>query len=357
MLHTVGPGITWRRACGLPSLIIVGPAVLSAFLGCGTHAEMPLAVSDASVNVGVFNYAVNDGRKVEHAFQLRVWKRCPVFIMDIQVDCGCTAVDKELIGKELTPGSVHTLRLRVNPQGKAGVFKSHTLLRTEPKSPEPLVLSLQAFIAPRPVVSPERLLVEAELGADVRRRLTVSRLRDVRTSPTVLDRTRCDFGTFLVTEREATVEKRSGGGVEAVVDRLELDVTSSQRLPIGEYESELRLSWQGGLEPSVIPVVLRVVHPMRAQVDRLFCGPVKPRGRRRIELGVTARGPVSSPLDRVECDLDFVTLEVNERRNGVVLEIDAPAQSGRFSGTVNLLFTGSVSVPPLAVPIAVMVAE
>jgi len=218
MQNTAMSESTRRLSSVFPLLNVMGLAFCCLLTSCGEGARSPLIIADPSVNLGIFDCSHNDGKSVEHTFRFRVWSRSPVVIGDIQVDCGCTAANKELIGRELLPGSVHALRLRVNPEGRAGVFKAHALLKTEPSSPEPLVLALQVFIAPRPIVSPARLLIEAEVGADIHGELKVSRLRDVKAVPLVLDRNRSDFWTLLVTESPTTIETREGGGVVAVVE-------------------------------------------------------------------------------------------------------------------------------------------
>jgi len=306
------------------------------------------------VDLGVFRVGI-DGERPTHTFAFTVRGTSPVRIKSIETDCGaCSSPARELIGKELEPGSTHMLTLQMDVDHRAGPCRQMALITTDPPSRTPLVVSLAAFIVQPPVVSPSPLVVDSVFGELPECVVDIYRLRDASSRPLRLNEEASEFPSFVLVERSSDSGERPllrSAERSPVQDRLTMRFKAATRLPIGEHRLEFRFAWRDDAAPSVLAVLVRVHHPVRPQVERVFFGQLRPAEQRAVRLWLQHTSQERPNVRTVMSDLDFVHSSINEVGDELVLKVRAPTGAGRFAGTVTISFENG-SIPPLNLPVS-----
>src|SRR5690606_830457 len=111
--------------------------------------------------------------------------------------------------------------------------------------------------------------------------------------------------------------------------------------------------WKNDLSPTSVSGTIRVVHPVQPQLERIFCQ-VHAGEQKRLELRLLATDPRKYEPEAVTCDLDCMTAEMNEARDGLICTVQPQSKPGRLSGTARVTFKEN-AVPPLLIPVGLLV--
>ena len=346
---------------------LAGAVGIALIAGCGVQTELEkekrkplIEVLEPHVDLGVFRIG-GEKKQLEHAYKLAVWDESPVRVTSIETSCGCLAVVTDIVGKELPPNSNHVVLLRVNPSNGVGVRTEFARIVTEPPSPKPVMMTLRAAIIASPVVLPDPLIVAIRptSAQPIKTKLFVNYLREKASPKLALDQANSSFGPFKIIDIHDSTKPSGKPGEQGYLlirDELALTLAAEKSFPIGEHEFVFRLAWSNTEPTAMLPVKVRVLHPVELSLDRLFFGELLPGERRTAQVPMVRAWADAPRPDSIKCDLDFVEGKFNEAVDQLVVSVSAPTSSGRFEGTLTLSF-GVDATPPIQLPISGVVTE
>ena len=295
--------------------------------------EPTLLFSEPIARLGVLSPATLS----RHEFEFQVWDAGAVTILGVDASCGCTVPDSSLFNRELTAGSVHKLKVTVRADGEASASTKTLRIRTDPESTAPLVLAIAYSRSDPPQLSVHELVADASpnLPATVKFAITY---RHKAAQPSVsIDRGRSDFGDFELVDARAesnSVLLNPAMKESITVDTTAIELRAKERKPFGEHRNRLVLAFDDGTSQS-LPTLIRVPHPVRLAVDRLFAGVLSP-GQ-----SVTKRTRMTCPREfgepRVAFDGDGI-FGVAVDGDELMVMVWGPTTPGRFSGRVLISF-------------------
>lgn len=359
LLHA---GWRYRRVRTLK--VPVGPLLWTCVCGfsgtCGCHHEgndaAPILIfQDRTIDKGTFRHGV-DGEGVGCDFPFDVSASKPVTIVAVETSCGCVSLAKDITGVKLAPGSRHVIPLTLHTKDRAGVYEATGRIVTRPASATPLLVSFRVFVVQLPAPSPAQLVVTSSSGTELTDvGLHVSRVRDQNTPPLHLNVQQSSLGVFSL--RDLTVKSECVDMIKGETrDHMTLNLQPTAAFRIGGHSSEIRLAWHGNIPPTVVPVTVRVHHPVSLQVSRFFYGQVKRGEKRLTRLWLRATDGEFPPCIAAESDLEFVLARVDGGNRDLCLDLTAPERLGRFEGAVVLRFSEK-GLPPLRLDLAGIVVE
>jgi hypothetical protein len=349
LLAVVGAGRAFRRArwkrlpggglggClpGVAAILLLGAS------GCGTREppvaeEDPLRFEKIACDLG----AVKSGAAARCRMRFQVWPTSVVRISQVESSCPCLTSVPDILDRELAPGSTHELELVFEPRELGGPVRGSVVVKTEPPSGRPPVLSVQAVVDHQPAAINDIPVLGApdEL---VSVQIPVAHFRSDRDAPLQLDRQRSDLGDFAVVDeaRSSKPSRRGGNDAPAMVfDRVILTAKARKPLEPGRRVVDFQLAWQGREERSRVPVVVLVEHPFRLRVDRLFLGEVEPGESREVKVEAATRAAAAVAVREVRCEPASWTAKWSKAEGVLTVTVQAPRSAGRFEGYVLLLF-------------------
>lgn len=322
-------------------------------VGCSERIELPLRFDKPVVDLGEIPPAQRFARK---AFTFTVWDKSPVVIERVQRTCGCVSVVPDLTGKELPPGSKHTVYVSLHARSGLGAAPFLITFATRPVSQQPITVTLQAKVYDEPLATPVKLILDTPLGTRRRVKLYVHYAREKSAPSLRLRRAEARFGPIQLVNMEYDSAGEKGGNLVPLVhDRLVLDLVVPDNLPLGKHEGTIELPWEHGLRSTSVPVSVWVQHPVRPSLERIFCGFMQPGQQWKTEVEMTPGADTRVTLARVASDSSNIrALVVADNR--LLVEVIAPERAGRFEGHVVLGFSNS-NVPELRIPVAGIVAR
>lgn len=202
-------------------------------------------------------------------------------------------------------------------------------------------------------IEPGRLVLEGLPGSGLRGVLRIHYLREEGDAPLRLDKRRCRFGALELVHVDALthpVPAPAGAIHREQTDSLLITLAGPENLAIGEHRQEIELVFRGDVPPQRVPVTLRVKHPLRPRLARLFCGGLKPGQRWSLEVDLVRQPEATVAVQSVECDAAFLQARLLER-DRLHVEVTAPAAEGRFEGRVLLRYSDP-SIPEIALPVS-----
>jgi hypothetical protein len=107
----------------------------------------------------------------------------------------------------------------------------------------------------------------------------------------------------------------------------------------------------------VIPVTVRVVHPLAPRVTSLFCGELAPKGEWKGVVPLARHEGSGISLKTVKTSQPFLRASITgPARDQLAVSLVAPDKPGRSQEYVELIFDDQ-RLPPLRIPVAFVVAR
>jgi hypothetical protein len=314
--------------------------------GCGSKLELPLRLNRTEVDIGS---VWAGGQAIEVPLKLRVWDKSPVTIEETRSSCGCVSMAPAVTQQELAPGSEHDLVLAVNPPHQPGVARIEVLFFTRPVSQQPLKLIVKSRVRLAPEVVPRTLALTVPLGVRPEATLHVHYDREATDSRLALDDRRSVFGPLSLRTVDIETDEFTGLRQHERRDHVALKLEGREDLPLGEHAGEIKLAWKGGLPETVVPVRLRIMHPLRPALQRLFCGILQAGQQWSTEVELV-RLEQSARVTSVTSDQSFIRAQLLPG-DRLVVHVTAPAAPGRWEGVITLAY-GGAKVPEVHLPVS-----
>jgi len=257
-------------------------------------------------------------------------------IKGVMTSCNCISAVSERM--TIGPGQSTLIAVRLDTTGYAGIVRKHCTVLFEEARASPIDIEATAF-----VYEPELDLSSAriDLGDVVVGRgasVTIKVLSD-----------RLESGGWEVEGVEC-----SPSGVHARYQRdtrIILCILDPDQ-PVGVIKGEIVVGCRGvrGRASKTIPLVGRVVGPVRAWPPRVFVGTVTPGSAHRIAVGLYGERSALKAVVKSNAECGLRT--VRWARNGELMLTDkvrAPLEGGPWSGVLRV-GTGSETQPELQIP-------
>jgi hypothetical protein len=329
-------------------------AGLLAFAGCSRATVQPTVETPVRVDSCTLegNSPWGDSR-VKLPLSFTVWDKSPVKIVRITHGCACLAVAPNLDGKELSPGSSHTVDVTISvPQGYAQK-KAVVELITEPPMPEPLVVSICGTAIGVPSFWPQFVHVESAWGEKPQGVVDLSYFRFPDDPVLTLNKKSSQLGPFVIAEERARTELQAdlpGYAKAPQKEHINLSLEIKEPLAIGNYQHELRFVWNQAVSECVVPVVVHVRHPLRPVVDNVDVGKLRPGKTWAMNVPLTPREETKVHIKAVKCEGGAVEAELVKEQHCLALKVTAPAKPGHFENAVLLSFDNP-ALPELRFPV------
>lgn len=279
-----------------------------------------------------------------------------VAILRIDASCGCTTVDRSMLGRPFAPGTRHELRMNLRPDGDAGTFTKVATVVTDPPSPVPIVLAMsyEQFEPPRPSVSEVR--VEGKRDAGVQATVRYVYRRKSSDPPVFALRDQIKGRYFFVRNvRTQSSRLRSAGSrrdLDLTEDVSEITLETLPMKDFAEHRGVLQVGFSDGHSDS-LPTIVSVPHPFGLGASKLFLGLIKPEQTLTRRLPIT--GPESIGNAAVVDSEGIVSSSVVQ--NGVlIIEVRPGNVRGYVKGSVKVQFPGK-DLPELVFPVTAMVKD
>ncbi|MCY2967820.1 MAG: DUF1573 domain-containing protein [Planctomycetota bacterium] len=350
-----GMAVPWRASGVHGGVALVACLVFSS--GCGSSASSattsPLAprirFDEPFFDAG----QVSGSESIVHAFAFEVVGNEPVTIENVETSCGCTNADQSILGRPLAPGSRHELRLTVRPDGDGIVMTRMARVHTKPASDvDVLALSYRRDAGPLPSSHLVDVRVLPSQSATAQFSFIHKRLPEVQ--PQVITLPKSDSGPFqkrAETMQTEIITSDLRTGQKLAIDTTRIELTLPPRKSLGVQTGELRFTFDGGVVRT-LPYRVEVIHPLRPDPSRVFCGILPPGGEWEKSIHLQRGSGAVSRIANIQCDGFPFTAE--ERGDVIVLRGVAPNTSGRFTGELTLTFQSS-DLPPVVVPVSGLV--
>lgn len=334
-----------------PSLVLLGVAAL---LGGNAFASRPAAGQEtAGAPEAVLVDPIHDagtvgrGKEVRHDFTIRNEGTAPLHIREVKPTCGCTVAEYD---QEIAPGGQGRVTAVVDTSSFRGPIAKPVIVFTDdPKNPS-LRLTIRAHVLPFVDVVPGWVRYQHVRGAPSQRVTqnlwaTGGRSLEILGVESSLDAVATEF-------RRATRQELHPDGPD---EQWLVEMTLASDAPIG---------------PVVGSVVVRTDHPESSEVEIPVAGYVKPvvsvapdairlgtfdrDETRRASLVVTDNGDEPIAIVGAESELEGLTAEVEERREGqyqILLTLAPGLPSGPVNSLLEIRFEDE-GREPMTVPIS-----
>ncbi|MGH7137548.1 MAG: hypothetical protein ACREHD_17520, partial [Pirellulales bacterium] len=308
-------------------------AVLASATGClQGEPEPTIIVETPVVDVGlVRGLQVN----LRQPFTLRVWDRGPVKVTHVTAPCcGAGAVEPDLTSQELAAGSSHVVFVTMH-RTSVGPWTVVANVFTDPPSPKPIAMTLSAVLSGLPVASPEPLLIDQAAGETARATLRISYMRTQDEEALELDRDACRFSPFQLTNVETRSElapSAAGQPNPPRWDQLMLQLESQEAFPVGEHRFKLIPALSNGLTVDPVSATIRVRHPCRPVVERIFLGELLPGGTSQRTVPLVRSGETKAEVSSIVASNSFAEARINQGGDGLDVRVVAPETPGRVEG-------------------------
>lgn len=326
----------------------------SAHLEAATPAV--LSFTEPSADIGVYR-CTRLNEQIDHAFVFTVASSTPARITKLFTSCGCMTANRDLVGRNLAPGSRHQILFRLSALDRVGPLTVRAEVVTDPASSRPVVLSLSAFLIQAPIASPNPLNLAYARGsgpADIR--VSLSQLRDAASAPLKLDASESDLGPFRYVE--ATTDRARvavGPGLDPTfLDETQLTLALKEPLPVGRHTFHIRLAWSGDTEDETcteLPVFVHVRQPVRLQVEDLFLGVVAAGELCEHDVRLTRDPSVKCRITVVSSDNPNIVVRMDDAEERVLIRARFPDTPGRFTGRITMQFDDE-TMPPLTLSVS-----
>lgn len=344
--------MSYNRPRRWPPLALPTLALLASVCGClQGEPEPPLVVDTPVVDLGLVRASQHH---LKQPFTLRAWNHGPVKITTISTACcGAGPLEPDLTGEEFAPGSSRVVFLKMD-RSSVGAWTVVANVFTDPPSPRPITMTLNAVLSGVPVVAPEKLVVEQVHGEKATTTLRVSYMRTQREDALDLDRQACDFSPFVlggVETRTELVPAGAGQPDPPQWDQLILQLPLERVFPVGEHRFTLRIALKRGLTVPLVPATIVVRHPCRAALPRLFLGELTPRQAIVRRIPLVRSGNERVDVSSVIASNGLIAGTIGESGDDLELRVVAPEKPGRFETVLTLNFKGS-SAPATSITVA-----
>jgi hypothetical protein len=297
----------------------------------------------------------------EVKFSFTVWDQGPVSITSIIPDCPqCMHFDKEIVGKQLHPGSTHVLSGRVKPSDTQGRHVSRALVETAPPSPKPLVLDMKYHAITRPGISPPEVALETSLGSKPIAQLHVTAVRQRAAPQLQINREASSFPGFTLVnvESKSAVRRLDPRELDPnFLDEIDLTIQAAKDYDLGVHHTQWVIKWEGPVPATVVPVTIRVVHPIVPKLQSVFCGILHPKETWKGTVLLVQVARDKSSLKQVRASKPFIQAVVGGTpADQLQVSLTTPSTPGRHEEYLEMVFEQD-RIPPLRIPITFVVQE
>jgi hypothetical protein len=303
------------------------------------------------IDVGV----VHGRNEVQVPFKFRVWDKGPVKIGTARSSCcGGGGLSPEIQGKTLPPASTHTISLTL--RGAKGIPDEVTADIETAAPRATYALSLRGVLVRAPRCTPAHVVVETIPGIPLKALVQFSWIRGAEIERLAIDEVRSELGKFTLTDIETnSTETSSDSELHAVyADRISGVLRSTVELPYGEHQYHLRIRWRNEAGDVILPVTVRVRHPLRPTLSHVFCGICEPNERfeKRVSF-IRHKSAQHVNIKEVTSSSPLTQGKVVDPE-AIAVTVDAPGDTGRFETTLTVLYD-DLSVPTTEISISGMV--
>lgn len=342
-----------RKSLSVSASLFVGLSIPLGGFSCSNTAPVAatpdaptLRIDEPSVHVGV----VHDTHPIHRVFRFQVWEHSAVKIEDVISSCGCTTADKDLLGKELAPGSEHEIQLKVRVERDVGNQSVFAQIVTKPTSSSPLVIGIHYEFSGPPTLSVASL--HATASPDTLAEATIQSTHTRAPSAPLIrpERGRCQgdlFDLVDVTSASETVTLNRYSGEKVAVDTHTFRLRARARLDYGRHEGAFGIVWSDG-SIAELPTQIHVAFPITVSPARLFCGILAPG--RAWEGWLTCDCQSGLSVASVEGSESDTTASLADDGARIRVRVESPRSPGRFSREI-LVRASDARLPILRVPI------
>ena len=340
-------------------MLFCGAAAFSSITGCGQRTvaipteSIPIVFATPTTNLGI----VKGTGPLKVKFPFTVWNHDTVQIVGTSKTCNCAAVNEELIGQDLEPGSKHELIVNLTPSGTPAHSEVRIIqVMTDPPASPPIHIAVTYRLLSHPVLSVKELIVDGKIGEVVTAQFEMTCHRATSDQPVKVVESKCEWGLFsLVNIKYAAEEFHLQGQAheKIVTDRTEIQLRANPSRVYGESRAMIRLYFDDQSSVQLFSVV-RIQHPFRLSLKRGFCGRRVAGEDWSISMPYRWDGK-EGQVDRIECSIPGSRAELTEEV--VAITGTAPNAPGRFEGEIAIYFRDA-TLSRLTVPISgVVVGE
>jgi hypothetical protein len=322
----------------------------------------PICFATQSLDAGtVVTYdSGNHFRPIKVTYSFTVWDKSPVTITKVTSQCAlCLRFDKSLVGKELRPGSSHFLTGELTPEAKTVTLTYRALVETSPATPHPLIIEARCRGTTRPVVSPTEISIETGIGEKPLTKIHVAYVRSKSEPELKIKEAACELSGFSIIEQKLTTSRGMSHPKDPfppIVDEIYLTLQFTTEYNLGVHKANVVLHW-GGDEPKVeLPVMVRVVHPIRPKLPELFCGVFQPLEDWKGEVVLIRRDKAdTSCLKTIMTSKPYILASVDKRfPDRIDISFKTPSMRGRHDESIELVFKDT-RYPNLRIPVSFVV--
>ena len=324
--------------------------------GCGgprptTAVSPPLKFASPSCNLGV----VRELGQRTQPFDFEVTSSVPVKIKEISPCCGSRLEDRTIIGRELSPGSKHSISLVVDVRDDSTPSSVFARIETKPASPVPLVVAVHHQFIGKPRLSSGEIRLATTPGSLAETSLEAFHWRRPTDPSVSLLRDKCESAVLRIGSVDVTTELVQRSGTQLAFDTTRIKLTMASHRAVTSVKGALRLCWSDGATHDV-PVTIRVCPPVRTEPDRVFFGYVDPGSISELTIPVRkSEGIVFEILELQSTDAAVVAT-YDARRESLRIRLQAPSSPGRFESEIRITFRSS-NLPEIRLPVSAIVRE
>ena len=307
------------------------------------NAPPPLTLTKEFFDLG----DVSPERYAEVELEFTVNPKFSVKVTGIPRSCACTAVDTDLIGQELAPGSIHKIGVHIHVgEEPTTTYQRQVQLLTDPPSQHPQIATVR-YRGQGPPIFPKVVRGECHYNERAVVEFTTAFKRAIHEKTAWLLRDECRFPGFEVvdvTERTEEVEA-TADGVQMAVDLTKIQLRSSQPF----LAAKTILCEMAFVDHPARPMTLEVAvpHPFSPLQTLSFLGEV--RAGASWNAGLRLRQPIESwEIERFECP-PGISAELKD--SSVRINGTAPANIGRFKESVVVRFPRD-KYPPVTLSVS-----
>jgi hypothetical protein len=322
----LGKWYSWAAAVLISSVITVA--------GC---TEQPGAGTLVFQRTSSYATASAEAASSTHLFPFHVWHNSDVRIRRIARTCACLYVDPPLEGTVLPAGSEQALVVRVRRVEGETLLGGVVIIETDPPSPTPIRIQALTMFGARPAVHPAKQTVYFVLGNDLRFQLTAVLSRPQGSPRLELQARDSDFGPFSLCEQQYSSRVSKTHPQERdppQIDLLKLAFELKSPNWLGKRQYRLTLKWKGGFPPCHAEVTVFGRPPLWPELDRLFCGELKPGQKWQFKLRLRSAPGAEPHLVKVRTDSSFIHCSYSRDTQTLDVVVFAPSRLGRFEGNI-----------------------
>lgn len=349
----------WQRQRHVSNATIAGLMLmlLLSMAGCNnppSEVAPPkplLEITNPSRNLGL----VRRPEEQEIEFQFRVSSQQPVTITEITTCCGCRVADKSIIGKLCAAGTEHTVKLAVEIVTDPKPRSVFARIQTEPRSETPNLLSIQYQFVGVPKLSVAEVKLETSQSQPVLPSFDAFHWRAPNDIPVTLSDSGVQSTDILLGKTQRKSEIIESGGSSVALDTTTISLQLKNRLDFGEHRFAVRLEWSDGTR-QVVPVIVRVLPPVRSEPERVFLGIMHPNSRFKIVVPLRKVEIPRFEVASVTSSRADLTAEFDSSRESLRLEFTAPDHEERVDAEIVVRFA-SPRIPDLRIPVTGIVRK